>query len=225
MSFSTWRSLVDGSEVSAIPDSALNRYNAPDLSESDGETVDPWADTISSSDLPADGTPTLSVEAVNGVDAVNLDGDGYDYPDTLDAPATVILAYSSNNFSGLGTVLTNSDISFYNRQDNNEYHLYTTQSDGTGGSSIIGDQIVTLAVDDSSADVRVNGSEIISNVGVATGGAVLSSGSLFYRKSQNDRYQPADAVEIATYNERLSTSDIESEEQRLEDESNMAVLS
>ena len=68
--FTTWRSLVDGERISALPDVGLDHfYYAPSLS-----SVDPWTDAEGSIDLSATGDPQLVAESINNEQAVEYNG-------------------------------------------------------------------------------------------------------------------------------------------------------
>ena len=88
----TWRSLIDGSEVSAIPDSEdlRQRSDARELNLSDGETVDLLTDqTDNENDLAAVGNPTFNETTGLDVPAVTYDtSDGHrsDFSDSVEPP-------------------------------------------------------------------------------------------------------------------------------------------
>ena len=77
----TWRSLIDGSEVVAIPDSAVLHVVAGDYDEGTGS----WPDQSGEgNDLTAVGDPQRVTNELNGEDVVRLDGVG----DYFDGPGS-----------------------------------------------------------------------------------------------------------------------------------------
>jgi len=226
----------------AIPDSAIQRRYAPDLSETDGQTVDPWDDSIGDVPLAANNTPTLAADAVNNVDAVNINGtdEGYRYVDNLSSnitePVTIIWAISVDSLPSNGIVtLWNDGV------DNIHELLFRTDKsgiqfriDGTnkrGGTPTTGDQIITMTVSsENGATLRKNGSDVvsISASNVSDGQVVLSSsngGSFYYWDNNSSRYMDTKAVEDTVYNEELTGQNLTDEEQRVEINANMNLLS
>ena len=225
--------------IDAIPDSAQHRYFASEVPEGDGETVESWDDLIGSVDLQSVGNPTISSNAVNDVDAINLDGeDAYDYIDNLDEtitePFTIIFSLSIESLDGEIYNLwhdNDGDDSTRNRillrDDTGDLTLDIDGENTTvGDMPDEGDHIITVAVDDSEAVLRVDGMEestapssqeqpILRDDGV---------GGFYYDAENNDRFLESLAVEISTYNERLSGEDLDEEEERHEDNANMNVL-
>ena len=75
--FTTWRSLVDGEEIIAIPDLGLDHfYFSKEL-----ETVDPWPDEDGDLDASAVGEPSLNSDGINGNQTVQY-GDEIDRHET-----------------------------------------------------------------------------------------------------------------------------------------------
>jgi len=66
--FTTWRSLVDGEELSAIPDSAISQYVSPQFTSSG------WPDNISDKDITTISGLTNDETAFGGEEAVVGDG-------------------------------------------------------------------------------------------------------------------------------------------------------
>ena len=77
--FTTWRSLVDGAEISAIPDSVAYHWQTPISGESEGSNPDAWPGDSGAqevSDIALDGITYREDAFGSGRDA--LDGDGTD---------------------------------------------------------------------------------------------------------------------------------------------------
>ena len=220
--------------IDAIPDETLYRHNGSETETVDGETVDPWPDIVGDVDLAAFNSPTLQEGSLNGTDAVLTDGidDGLEYAPNLASdvtePLTKIFALSvesepdgeniwRDNVGGNNEIQITSD----------DYRLLIDGNSDLGGSPVVGDQIVTLAVDNSEAILRVNGSQIAS-VESSEDVVIMSASErgAYAADIRNDiQYLNASWSEIITIDGRLSGDDLTSEEQRLEDEANMDVLS
>ena len=73
----SWRSLITGDIVYAIPDNTVARYDASQLSLSDGDTVSVWPDEQGDNDLDIQtGSPTYVESGINGNPAIAFNGDG-----------------------------------------------------------------------------------------------------------------------------------------------------
>ena len=224
--FTTWRSLVDGEEIGAIPDSVVNRYSSSALDLNDGATVDPWPDEVGSVDLPAEASPTYD-ETKNAVVTVREDGDGFVVNNLgASAPVTLVFALTIESFSGIATIYREgSDEELLLREDANEWFWGLDGQVETGGSYFTGDAILTVLVDGSNRTFRLNGSDVISaSSGTSAGVTVLNNGGLFKDVEDNRRELPADHYEVAIHNERLSGSELTDEEERVEEEAGFNVL-
>jgi len=220
---------VDRNQLGAIPDSAVYYYSSKETAVSTGSVVDPWADLVGNVDLDAVGSPTLQADALNGVDAIDL-GDntqrGFDYPNVgLSEPATVIWGYHQDGFSGFAaTWWEGREVDeILNDAGSNQWLLSFDGNKSTGGSSVVGDLIVTLAVDSSDAILRVNGSQVAS-VSSSPDVGVLTSGHHFYQADEPDRHVTGFGGIIVAHDERLQGSDLDAEEERVASELNMDVL-
>ena len=72
----SWRSLITGDTVSAIPDNTVAHYDASRLSLTDGDTVSVWPDEQGDNDLDTQiGSPTYVESGINGNPAIAFDGD------------------------------------------------------------------------------------------------------------------------------------------------------
>ena len=231
--------------IDAIPDSVGNRFNAPEQLQTQGETVDPWDDLVGSANLTAIGSPTLNEGAVNNVDAIDLDGtdDAYRYDVNLStdisAPCTIMWAVTIESLpdDDIVTLYRNSGDDTQTisqiiiRTDNDEFALNTReQTGGSGGdlSPSTGDFIFTLACGTDDAILRVNGTDD-ATAASADGMTVLESdgtGSFYTDHTRDDRFMDALAVETVYHpDDRLTGDNLTDEEERLESEANMSVLS
>ena len=76
--FTTWRSLVDGEEIGAIPDRDLlhAHYDARELGLNDNDSVTTWDDLEGDNDLTEGDAPTFKTDVINGNPVVRHDGSG-----------------------------------------------------------------------------------------------------------------------------------------------------
>ena len=74
--FTTWRSLVDGAEIVAIPDTVVAQYVADEQA-----STSTWEDQIGSADLTGSATEVVS-DAINGFDALRFQPSNSDEMDT-----------------------------------------------------------------------------------------------------------------------------------------------
>ena len=69
VSFNTWRSLVDGESISAIPDSVEYRFDARTITVNDGEEVASWDDQVTGESITGNsGSVPLYRESVSALD-------------------------------------------------------------------------------------------------------------------------------------------------------------
>ena len=122
----TWRSLIDGSEVSAIPDTQnlQHRYASSELAFAVNDEVNPWPDEVGSEDLSGTG-PTYQ-EGINSNPSVRYDAVG----DTHQATSNSAWSFLSDGsaFSAYWVV------EFFGSTD---YNFFCT-TQGVAGSSTVG---------------------------------------------------------------------------------------
>ena len=99
----TWRSLIDGSEVSAIPDTVKYQLNALDLTGfADGDTVSQWQETITETDVAGGGSYQES--SINGNAAVRIESndEAYENQDLEDitTPLTAFAVVDNYTYTG-----------------------------------------------------------------------------------------------------------------------------
>ena len=123
MSFTRWRSLVDGAEVdvgSEIPDSGLtHEYDARELGLSDQDTIDPFSDNVGSKQLDAVGGPIYNTEQINGNPVADYEGVDDYHEDGSPVPATdgdefmfaFVIAPRSDGSDGIEVGIANADSS------------------------------------------------------------------------------------------------------------------
>ena len=212
---------------SAIPDSVENQYFSTDTAQ-----ADPWDDMVGDNDLPAFGSPTIQSDGLNGVDAIVLDGtdDGYDINYSVSEPATIIFALSARDEldGDIGTLWRNEEIASSEllfRDDDNQYRFGWHGESEQAGTPIYDDQIITIAVDESNAVMRLNGSDLIT-LSASEGDELFSANdSLGYRRNDGDRNLPSDWGGMVVYpNDRLTGGNLDDQEKRVEENFNMNVL-
>lgn len=165
--FSKWRSLVDGEEISAIPDFGLDHlFWGPSI-----EDVSTFPDAVGDADMSANGDPTLTT--LNDRQSVSYGGgpDSHDVATSFglgDADEwTAVLVINPNDdgesqrwFSmGGGSGGYNIGIRF-GRNDYIFEHSGVTSSNN--GPPITGPQVIVATYDGSNAIMDVNGDEVIN---------------------------------------------------------------
>ena len=153
----TWRSLIDGSEVSAIPDAEnlQTNYDVQSMTElSDTDTIDPLVEFESDLDANAIGSPSYDADAINGHPAAFLSGsDSWVVPDSTGlfnylhdgTGATAYIVLQPDNPSDFARILdnggsNNSKIGYALADGSDNDWLYAV-SDGSDSTQIYaGDQ-------------------------------------------------------------------------------------
>ena len=165
----TWRSLIDGSEVGAIPDSVEYQWVAGDYDESGGE----WTDTISNITLTDDeGSPTLESDQINGEPAVRYDGGEKSISNSNaldeDAPLTVFIVsdLKNNETDDMFWGDVDDDDTFLQDEEGGFYRLRVDDNDleTTGRPAEQGWQIREAVLGGSGEEIiRENGEELESD--------------------------------------------------------------
>lgn len=215
----------------AIPDSLDNQWVGSATGVSDGQTVDPWPDNIGLIPLNATGSPTLATSSVNGYDAVDLDGsnDAYtpDVSSNITEPFTMIFVLNLESLNKFDILWRQDGGDDQIRFDSSDIDLSFSGNTDAGGSPTTGDHIITFAVDDNTADLRQDGSEI-ADVNSSSNDVVIdgsSTGGFFADIGGDRRYIDGKVLEFNWYpTVKLSGSDLNGEESRLESKYDMSVL-
>lgn len=224
---------ITDTKGSTIPDSVVQQNFATNQSYNNGETVSQFVADVGSPDLTAVDNPEFNDTALNNGPAVVIDDgssdgteDGFDYnlSTARTEPITIIWAFEVTDTVSMGAFYreTIDERAFY-RNDNDEWQLIMNGNSDSGGSFSLGDKIVTLAVDESTAVLRANGVEVASVTSTADI-TVQDSGSFWYDDADSGRVIPSNAGGVVVHNERLSGSALTNEESRIESEFNMSVL-
>ena len=211
----TWRSLIDGSEVSAIPDDGLaHRYKADDLSLSDGDSVSTWSDLAGSDDLTqttSSKQPTYKTGIINGQPVVRTDGTD-DFLQT--AFGTVInQAVEVYLVCQWASVDDNGDRIFDGETD--RFLLYDRDADSSSAFMFAGDNVGTGGIADTNANIwnliyDGSNSELRKNdTTEATGdvGANAMDGLTIGAAKDDTFHKAVDFAEIFIYAQKLSASD------------------
>ena len=187
--FTTWRSLVDGAEIFAIPDSGifqspLYRFSYDDVDEPDGASPFDIPETLSGlPDATADGSPIYR-EDQEGAAAGEYDGvdDGHDWepdasmPTGSDAVSIAALVYWDGSGGDRPCIASWGDS---NPDDNNTLFFRIRDADGgeitfetasggffqAEGTAAPSNEWITVggSVDTNSGEVYLNGSEVGSD--------------------------------------------------------------
>ena len=213
--FTTWRSLVDGEIISAVPDSAIAQYIASDFDPETGV----WADNLGNFDLSASGNPQLIEDEADGNDVVRLDGvdDLFDSDNTninISQPFTVISAIDPEITDGENTIWSHnsSDIFRFRVRDGGEdWRLRTFNTQFSGGEATR-PAITTTVVNGSDSLIRVNGSDVASG---EVDNLDLANIRLGASSEDDDRNYTGDMAEQVFYDNDLNADIIQQEEERL----------
>ena len=137
MSFTRWRSLVDGAEIdvgSDIPDSVGTQYDAADVSG----TIQTWPDAVGDRDITG-GDPEVVDDELNGEPVVSFETDDLlsldssDWPD-IDPPFTVIAVVSD-------MPQDSDNVSVFGEQDGDDNNVRIAWRNDSWTISIDGDDI------------------------------------------------------------------------------------
>jgi len=222
-------------ERDAMPESAVANWDATELSLSDGETVDPFADNIGSRNLSARGNPIYDTSLFDGggVFYDGVDDFHFDFIDSINLPAnewSVIIAIDSNEHSSgddgrtMSVLGPDRDSWFQIRANDDEEGIFYRGHEDSGDNvvgpigSFGGEQIITVRLtNDVTANVRLNADEKIhesldgdpypSLDRVALGDATRDDSSFFPWEGG--------FAEVVIYNEYLSDDTVSNEEQRI----------
>ena len=229
---------VDGNVVfkagSDIPDSAIAQYDAQALiGFNDGDSITTWEDNLNNNDITGE-TPVYRDSAINGNPAVEFDGND-DYletalPSSISQPTTVITVgqipdHDAPNEDGAFTY-------FDNHRSSNNFHLVRPQDtesnsnefryrnnagetfETDNGTATTNPEVLVNIFDGNNSEIRRNGSDL--SVTGESGTNDLEGIQLGSRQDERDFFDGYIA-EVITYDDRLTSSEIEEEEQRLSD--------
>ena len=177
--FTTWRSLVDGTEISAIPDSVVLQARASELDLNDGDSVTSWPDISGDgNDLSTDsGDPSYHEDVINGEPVVRSHGNETMTADigTIEMPFAI--SYVSAVVDDDSNEIVASDDSEDNRigyrsQNGNNRILIRidgSQTDIDISQDTTNFHIFTYWYKENDTEVRVNGETVDSGIsGTAT---------------------------------------------------------
>ena len=168
--FTTWRSLVDGEEIVAIPDSAVAHYDA--TQEGATGPISTINDLIGSADLSGDAT--VIGDGINGEKTYRFTDDELMRTTTNIAdtdPQTVLAVIRPQNVTPNddALMLDGDDINTFAariEQDGTDYAVQRADIGEVGGSPSTDPQLFELeARNDDEINLRVDGAEIISATG------------------------------------------------------------
>ena len=212
--------LSSGQSGIAIPDNTVARYDASQLSLTDGDTVSVWPDEQGDNDLDIQtGSPTYVESGINGNPAIAFDGDGLEGTGfSVTQPNTTYLVFEyQSGFDG-GRVSGVSERQITAWADSNKEKWQTYAGSKVDGSTDIGIQQMTAVFDGGNSITREDGVE--TSVGDAgtndLGGLSVGFDSWGYNNDGEDNRNYADAYvsEIVLVNS--GSVDLDFETQLLE---------
>ena len=224
--FTTWRSLVDGKEIIAIPDSEVNpdhRYVAANEDLTQGESMSTLTDMVGDDNLSASGDPTYGESEIGDQPGAVLDPNGPDFftgsfSSAISQPYTIFAVFQTDNGSNRRAIFENDSSSdehgvqfFFD--DDTVLVRDENQFDTDAGTPTTDDCILTVQYDASDTFVRVNGTQVSADVGDGD----MTGLTLGYDISADRRPMDGPFSEWLIDPSAVSSSDIDAEEQRLSD--------
>ena len=228
MSFTRWRSLVDGTEVDvgpATPDTELlhSHWDARQLSGfSDGDEVSSFEDLEGDNDLSGSGI--YREDGINGIPGIELDGtdDGYttsDWDETIDFGGVSFVVFEFDN--------TDSDMQLHDAEtddggttwflvsdpDDDQYRIFGGNPQSTlvaGSPDTQSNYMVVEWADDNDQQMRLNGSQIADGDG---GDRQLTAGENFglgRARDADERIVNGVICEAGVYEPGVSITELES---------------
>ena len=168
--FTTWRSLVDGVEIGAIPDSEdlHARYDAREIDAGDGASISSWSDlTDNGHDLTTlDADPTFRESGIESNPSVDFDNANFDvsFP-SISQPFSVFFVIeqhtTTSDDTDLFTDRSNDDI-FLHTEDDDDYALGSPNRDVTGGNPDTNPHILSGIFNSPNSILRLDGNQLDS---------------------------------------------------------------
>jgi len=217
----TWRSLIDGSEVIAIPDSAIAQFDASELSLDDSDPVTTWPDELGNYDLTdaGGGDPVYRTDELNGLPVVEFNGDRNN-ADLLDntsissnQPNTIIIVCKHDPVDSTGFVYgeAGGDRTGLAGSSDDEWS-WRGDTNIDGGTLDPNEYTILTGIYDGSNSIgRQDGTEVASG---DVGTDVLDGISVGGRDNEEFGLNGGIA-ELRIYDDRLSSSEYESKESNL----------
>ena len=206
--FNEWYSLVDGEIILNIPDSGdlRARYDATEISVSDGDSISTWQDETSNSYDLTGGSPIYKTDVKNGNSVVRFDRSANDDLDigwgTLSQPWTVAFVGQLNISEGGNQYFWSLDsgdlVGFY--YNGTEWRLYAGEGFGVDDSVDSDFHVFTMTYDGGNSVVRIDGSSFSGDVGSRD----MSGFNLGSRGDRDEDYLDGDIGEVLFYNQDKS---------------------
>ena len=176
MSFNLWRSLVDGTKISAIPDNENLHFNYDIQSQpqSDGQTIDPLVDQSGNDfDGSAIGPAEMATGEFNNNDVANLIGedDGWSVSASngwsdLEQPFTIYwVGELADSLTGRFQHIIRRDGNFQIRWDEGDTNWEFRLGNSLAGSSDRGVNMIGVVGDGSNSLMEEDRSETVSGDG------------------------------------------------------------
>lgn len=211
---------ADGDVVfstTSLASSAVHQYDAQALSLTDGDTVDPFPDEIGTEDAAASNTsPSYDSAGINSNAAVSYTNSGdhnATYGTSISQPFTASVVFRLDNsdrnpvFGG-----DSNDVRFESEPQNDRYILRGGNS-VSGGSPTQNPEIGLIIFDGANSKLRINGADELTG----DFGTLAFDGVSIGTDPGDFRQYSGDVGELVIFDERLSSTEISNEEQRLSD--------
>ena len=203
--FTAWRSLVDGEEIGAIPDSVVYQYNSQDETLNDGETYTVYTDQQGNQNLDAVGGPVHTTTGINGYPSADTDGvDDYfesALPTTITPPAAIYIVVQltdDGERQGLVTngISTTEDDSIRVEARYDETRAFDLDWGGglaaVSGTTPTGNTLIAAVNNgDGTGDLRVDGSSLSPDNAIFDGSEAINALALAALPFADVRYADA----------------------------------
>ena len=218
--FSTWRSLVDGAEISALPDTGVAYYDVTIEQPAENEDTI-WQDQFDDG-LDLEGpTASFDPDAINGNGGIPITNGDHELINNsseynIEQPYTLYFVVDLNDADSRQALFNNlSDNvpSLEARFSDDEWLMHAGNALGLTPVEV-GPQVVTAVFDGPDSRFRINGNSLSDDIDPSTDGF---AGVLIGNDDANERPLAGDIGLFHPVNDAESLSTIESRESTLSD--------
>ena len=210
--FTTWRSLVDGEEILAIPDSVVSHFDAR---EENVGTLSSFTDQVGNYDLS--GSAEVISDGINGQETVRLDGSEIMSNDSIqiNQPHVIVAVFQQQSNSSEDHIFDSTSSSGRRmfRDDGGDYSIFFGDSGVTGGSPDTDHHVVVIEARSGEDRVEIDGDVIIDG---ESGDDDMEGFTIGADRNEEDRAE-VDFGEIM-HLEDPSDSDISDQRDRMADD-------
>lgn len=211
------RGVVGGQSVT-VPDTTVLHLDANEITATDGDSLTTWPDISGNANDVTGGSPTYVENVRDGNPVVRFNGSSDTlsaYPTSYSQPVTIMVAFNPNIDGNQHSVFATSSSGTPRGHwtiDGSQWWTFSNGSGSTtGGSPNDAWMIATAIIDGSNTVVRVNGvDDFNTSIGTSNWG-----GFRVGEHYQNHSYMDGDYGEIVFVPERLTSTELQEQEDRL----------